>query len=410
MRTPLRRVAAITAAGLLMFAAACGDDDDDDAGGAATTAAAGESTEAPAEGTEAPADGTEAPADGTEAPAEGGDVAAAAQERVAPYLEPSTSIGIEEPVEGEVPSDVSVYWLEGNIQSILPITGGFEEATQALGWDLTTLTYDPADPQGPGSAMQQAVEAGADYIAVSGQTTDILGAGLEAAMAAGIPVIDMYSTDEIGGESNGIYANVGSSASSEASYPRLVDLIIADSGGDANVLVVSIPDFAILNVATDAIDAQFSSECPDCTVESLDVTIPDLTSGNVNSQIVSAIQTNPDIEYVFVVIGDLATGLPEALASAGMDDVKIIGNVPNAEQLQSLADGTSFAWLPLPRAESAWAAVDSMVRLAAGQEVSPNHEVLPIVIWTTDTVQSPNEEYEGPEGYQDQFTALWGIS
>jgi ribose transport system substrate-binding protein len=245
---------------------------------------------------------------------------------------------------------------------------------------------------------------------VSGQTTDILGAGLEAAMAAGIPVIDMYSTDEIGGESNGIYANVGSSASSEASYPRLVDLIIADSGGDANVLVVSIPDFAILNVATDAIDAQFSSECPDCTVESLDVTIPDLTSGNVNSQIVSAIQTNPDIEYVFVVIGDLATGLPEALASAGMDDVKIIGNVPNAEQLQSLADGTSFAWLPLPRAESAWAAVDSMVRLAAGQEVSPNHEVLPIVIWTTETVQSPNEEYEGPEGYQDQFKALWGVS
>jgi hypothetical protein len=36
--------------------------------------------------------------------------------------------------------------------------------------------------------------------------------------------------------------------------------------------------------------------------------------------------------------------------------------------------------------------------------------VLPIVIWTTETVQSPNEEYEGPEGYQDQFKALWGVS
>ena len=309
-----------------------------------------------------------------------------------------------------MPSDISVYWLEGNIQSILPITGGFEEATDALGWDLTTLSYDPADPQGPGAAMQQAVDAGADYIAVSGQTTDILGAGLEAAMGAGIPVIELYSTDEIGGESNGIYANVGSAASSQASYPRLADLIISDSGGDANVLVVSIPDFAILNVATDAIEEQFANECPDCTVENLDVTIADLTGGTVGSQIVSAVQTNPDIEYVFVVIGDLASGLPEAMASAGMEDVKIIGNVPNAEQLQSLADGTSFAWLPLPRAESAWAAVDSMVRLAAGGEVSPNHEVLPIVIWTTDTVPTPIEEYEGPEGYQDQFKALWGVS
>jgi ribose transport system substrate-binding protein len=288
-----------------------------------------------------------------------------------------------------------VYWLEGDIQSILPITSGFEEATEALGWDLTTLTYDPADPQGPGAAMQQAVDGGADYIAVSGQTIDILGAALESAKSAGIPVIDMYSTDEIGGESNGIYANVGSPAYSQASYPLLADLIISDSGGAANVLVVSIPDFAILQVATAAIDEQFSSQCPDCTVESLDVTIADLTGGNVASQIVSSVQSNPDIGYVFLVIGDLATGLPEAMSSAGMEDVKIVGHVPNPEQLQSLADGTSFAWLPLP--------------LAAGQDVSPEHEVLPIEIWTTDNVPTPVEEYEGPEGYQDQFTELWGV-
>ena len=68
-----------------------------------------------------------------------------------------------------------MYWLEGNIQSILPITSGFEGATDALGWDLTTLSYDPTDPQGPSAAMQQAVDGGADYIAVSGQTTDTLG-------------------------------------------------------------------------------------------------------------------------------------------------------------------------------------------------------------------------------------------
>ena len=51
-----------------------------------------------------------------------------------------------------------------------------------------------------------------------------------------------------------------------------------------------------------------------------------------------------------------------------------------------------------------------MVRLASGGEVSANHEVLPITIWTTDTVPTPIEEYEGPEGYQDQFTTLWDVS
>ena len=402
MKRPLHHLAAVGAAALLLVTAACGGDDDDDAATDTPeeTDAGGETT---TDDTGASSETTAASGDG------GGDVASAAQERVAPYLQPSTSVGIEEPVEGEVPSDVSVYWLEGNIQSILPITSGFESATEALGWNLTTLTYDPADPQAPGAAMQQAVDGGADFIAVSGQTIDILGTGLEAARSAGIPVIDLYSTDEIGGESNGIYANVGSPAYSQASYPLLADLIISDSGGAANVLVVSIPDFAILNVATDAIAEQFSNECPDCSVDNLDVTIADLTGGTVASQIVSAVQANSDIGYVFLVIGDLATGLPEALSSADMGDVKVVGHVPNPEQIQSLVDGTSFAWLPLPRPASAWAAVDSMVRLSVDQEVSPAHEVLPIEIWTTDNVPTPVEEYEGPDGYQDQFTAMWGV-
>jgi ribose transport system substrate-binding protein len=258
--------------------------------------------------------------------------------------------------------------------------------------------------------MQQAVDAGADYIAVSGQTTDILGPALEAAKAAGIPVIDLYSTDEVGGDENGIYANIGGPANSEASYPLLADLVIADSGAQGQVLVVSIPDFAILQVATNAINGQFESQCPDCTVVALDLSVNDLVGGTVGSQVVSAIQSNPDIGYVYVTFGDLATGLPAQLDSADMGDVKVLGHVPNLEQIQSLVDGTSFAWIPLPRPESGWAAVDAMVRLAAGQDVDQEaHAVLPIEIWTADNVPNPAVEYEGPAGYQDQFTALWGL-
>jgi ribose transport system substrate-binding protein len=336
------------------------------------------------------------------------DPAAAAAERVASFLEPATSIGIDEPIAGEIPTDVKVFWLEGNIQSILPITEGIEGATEALGWELTTLSYDPSDPQGPSAAMQQAVDGGASVILVSGQTVDILGTGLEAAQAAGIPVIELYSTDAVGGEENGIYANIGSPAYSEASYPLLADLIIADSGGTATTLLVSVPDFAILNVATDAVNAQFDAQCPECTVESLDLSIADLTSGATSSQVVSAIQSNPDIGYVFVTFGDLATGLPEALESADMGDVKLVGHVPNPEQLQSLADGTSFAWIPLPRPESGWAAVDAALRVLVGQEVGEAHEVLPIEVWTTDNVPQPVEEFRGPAGFEDQFLALWG--
>ena len=64
--------------------------------------------------------------------------------------------------------------------------------------------------------MRQAVDGGADYIAISGQTIDILGQALDAAKAKNIPVIDMYSTDDVGGAANGIYANVGGTAFSQA--------------------------------------------------------------------------------------------------------------------------------------------------------------------------------------------------
>jgi len=382
MRTTVRRGVGVIALSLLVLTAACGDDDDD--------ASTGE--------------------DGGSASGSAGEAATAAEERLAPYLEPADSIGIEEPLSGEMPEGLKVYWLEGNIQSILPITQGFEEATEDAGWDLTTLTYDPADPQGPGSAMQQAVEGGADYIAVSGQTIDILGPALDAAKSAGIPVIDMYSTDEVGGEENGIYANIGGPGYSEASFPVLADYVINDSGGDAKVLFVNVPDFQILQTVADATLGQFESECPECDVESLDVTIADLTSGSVSSQVVSSLQSNPDIEYVFVAIGDLATGLPEALSSGGAENVKLLGGVPNPEQLQSLADGTSVAWIPLPRPMSAWAAVDAMARIELGEEIDQEqHEVLPIEVKTQDNIETPVEEYEGPEGYQDQFNQLWGV-
>ena len=210
----------------------------------------------------------------------------------------------------------------------------------------------------------------------------------------------MYSTDEIGGEENGIYANIGSPAYSQASYPLLADLVISDSGGDANVLVVSVPDFAILTRRH-----RRHQRAVRAAVPRLHRAGPRPEHHRPHGRRVSPRRScrrcspNPDIEYVYVTFGDLATGLPEALSSADLGDVKLLGHVPNPEQLQSLADGTSFAWIPLPRPESGWAAVDAMVRLAVGQEIDQaQHEVLPIEIWTTDNVPHAGRGVRGPGG------------
>jgi len=159
------------------------------------------------------------------------------------------------------------------------------------------------------------------------------------------------------------------------------------------------------------VNGNFETECPGCTVTPLNVSIGDMTGGTVASQVVSALQSNNKIGYVYLSIGDLATGLPEALQAAGLADrVKIVGGVPNTEQVQSLIDGKAAAYTPLGRPASAWAAVDVMARLSVGMDPDPSgHELLPAVIWTPNNVPKPAQDYQGAEDYQQQFKELWGV-
>ena len=390
MKPRLRRGIAVLLVPVALIAA-CGDDDDDSSG----TTAAGAT------------DGSVSESSGSAA-----ELAAAAEERMAQFLEVPTTITVDEPLPSAPESGVSVYWVTPNLQSQQPNTDALEEATDALEWNLTTLQTDSADPQAVPSAMQQALDGGADYIIVSGGSIDVYGEALQAARDAGIPVIDMYSSDEVGGEQNGIYANIGGTGWIDEQYRATADFIIADSGGDANVLYVDIPDFPILAAAANATNDQFASQCPDCVVDSLDLSVTDLTGGNVASQVVSTLQRDQAIEYVFTSFGDLATGLPEAIAAAGMSDrVRLVTAAPNADQTQGVIDGTVLAVVPNPKAQGSWTAIDAIARLEQGLEIDQEqHTVMPVVIWTQDNVPAPADDFAGAENFEDQFLELWQVA
>jgi prepilin-type processing-associated H-X9-DG protein len=340
------------------------------------------------------------------------DWAAAAQARIDPLLQPPDTITVTEPLPAVPEQGLSVYWVTPNLQSQQPNTDALEAATEALGWKLTTLQTDSADPQAVPAGIQQALSGGADYIIVSGGSVDVYGEALPAAISAGVPIIDMYSTDEVGGESNGIYANVGGTGWIDVQYPATADYVIAHSGGDANVLYVDIPDFPILAAAADATTSHFSEACPECTLHKLDVSIADLLGGSVTSQIVSTLQRDEDIDYVFTSFGDLATGLPESLAEAGLDSrVQIVTPTPNADQLQAVLDGTLLAVVPNPKAQASWTAIDAIARLEQGLEVDEQqHTVIPVVVWVRDNIPTPLGDFTGAANYEEQFKQLWGVA
>ena len=302
-----------------------------------------------------------------------------------------------------------LYWLEGNIQSIAPITGGFEAATKAIGWDLTTITYDPSDPQGVNSAMQQAVDAGADFIAVSGQPISAFETALAAAKAKNIPVFAMFGENEADPD-KGVVAVVGGLNQTAANAQNIADFMISDSKGDGKFLLVNLPDFTILQYAEKQTTDWLDKNCTTCKYDKLETTIADLTGGNVPGQVVSYLQAHTDVTNVNLAIGDLATGpAGGAEGRRPRDKVHLNGGVPNVHQMQSLLDKTTSAWKALPRVSAAWQMVDAMARYDQKMDTSVDEVVTPAPIFTQDNAPTPAVDYAGVPGYEDQWKALWGV-
>ena len=131
-----------------------------------------------------------------------------------------------------------------------------------LGWDIEAISLDLANP---GVAFQQALDGGFDYIALTGVPLAALEEQMAEAQDRGIAVFECYSTDVADGEANGLYSQCGGAESVALSADRLADWVIEDSGGDANVVAVTIRDFPILVAEEDAVAAAFDERCPDCS-------------------------------------------------------------------------------------------------------------------------------------------------
>jgi ribose transport system substrate-binding protein len=289
-----------------------------------------------------------------------------------------------------------------------------QEALDALGWELTVITYDAA---APGSAFQQAIDAGVDYIATSGLPLAAIEEQVAEAQAAGIPIFEVYSTDTPGGEENNLFSQIGGASSVRVASDVLADWVIADSDGSANVVFVTIRDFPILVEEEDAVTAAFADQCEGCTVETLPVTIADLGAGAVPQQVASYVQSNPDVDYVWFSFSNASTGVSDALDGAGLlEGRNLVGMQHETPQLQEIVDGTNAAWTAVPYQYGMWLLADQMARHATGvwsSDLEATASVVPT--WVVDSPEVaesllPTEGWPGPDGFKDSFRELWGVS
>lgn len=326
---------------------------------------------------------------------------------------PPEEMTVTEPLPS-APEAKSVAFVNCPVPSCQDNEGYLQDALDALGWELDVLTYDAA---APGSAFQQAIDSDVDYIATSGLPLASIEEQVAQAKAAGIPIFEVYSTDAPGGEENNLYSQIGGAASVAVSSDVLVDWVVQESDAAANVLFVTIRDFPILVEEEDVVSAAFDERCDDCSVDVLPVTIDDLGAGDVPQQVASYLQSNPDFDHVWFSFASLSTGVSDALDGAGLlEGKKLVGLQAEAPQVQELVDGTNAAWTAIPHPYGMWVLADQMARHATGVwsvEQEAEASVLPAwVIESPDVAEEllPTNGWEGPDGFEDSFKALWGLA
>ncbi len=375
---------------LTLIAASCGDDDDDD--GAAETDAAAET-------------------DVTEAPAGGGDGVAAAQAIVDANGVAPTDIPHTVPLDS-VPEPRTVAWLECELPSCTAITPGFQDAVDLLGWNLEVVPTESFDPA---PSFQAAIDLGVDYIAITGTPLATVADSIAAAGEAGIGVFSCFDTTAPEGEANNIWSQCGDAANVTGTGNLLAQAVIADSGGAANVLMVNIPDFAVLVSEREGAQAAYDANCPDCTFTELALTLDQLLAGEVPGAVVAALQEDPTINYVHFAFDGLTGGVSSVLAEAGLlEQAKLVGVDFSAAVLQEIVDGTMAFWTANPKPFAGWVMVDAMARHSIGQENTEERVVsnLPTFLVSDAATAEPliaTDGWYGPEGLTEQFAALWGV-
>lgn len=380
---PFRRVVPLLALLAAFVLAACGDDESTPA--SSSSSGSNSSDTAPAGIEESAAAADEAFEVPTEIPVTDG-LESAPEKKTAAFIEP------------QIPA--------GKSQTV-----GFQNAADAIGWDLKVI---PSDPFKPAGAVQQAIDQKVDYIFITGAPTALFAEQLKKADKAGIGVFECYGTDRPE-ENPGLLAQCGDDTSAEADGALVADWVISDSEGKANVLSVNIPDYPILVAQEKGFMDRVEANCPDCSVDTLGVTVDDLAKGSVPQAVASKLQSNPDIDYIYYTMSDLPSGVYDTLAGAGLaEQAKAVGLDFNEARLQDIIDGKQSVAMGLPKEYSAWLLFHFAAQHAAGGEVTNERELanLPRILVGEDEASKYLDtrfQWPGPEGFEDQFKQLWKV-
>jgi ribose transport system substrate-binding protein len=134
------------------------------------------------------------------------------------------------------------------------------------------------------------------------------------------------------------------------------------------------------------------------------------TGRSIPTQVVSYVQSHPDVKYLAFGLNDLTAGVAPALKSAGLaENVKIISRAPQPGNIKELETGDLWASVGEEDESLGWRAVDGLLRLMTDQELGECCTEPPgwHQIFTKDSL--PPSGVARPPGSPEAFLEAWGL-
>lgn len=356
--------------------------------GAALLTAAALSLAACGGDSEADDDATGGAAD-TEVVAEAEEIAAEAQEE------------LEEPVPEEsapIAEDVFVVVVpcEYASEACARGTDSAIEAAESLGWEAQMIDAE-GNPDVWRSAVEQAIATDADAIIFQAAPPDILDAQLAEAREAGIALVTSMEPADDRFDFN-VWPDEDRTGEIAAAA------VTADSGGDAQILVINDPTYPSLTMRAEGFVSGIEELCPGCEiVDQIDTQFTQLQT-NLPTQVQGILTSNPDIDYIYTYTGAAVAALQPTIAtSPNADEIQIGSFDGNGANLEFVENGSQMWDVIKPMEYTGYLSVWAVNQLLNDEEVEDQE--MPLRLVQQDSL--PELPWTGDSDWRTGFEELW---
>lgn len=315
------------------------------------------------------------------------------------------------PLKGKVPSGKSVVFLGCGSATCEEYGDVAKEGAEALGWSFK-FYFGGFEPNKVISTLQNIVRERPDVFISTALAPSLGTPYLKELQANGAITINCCTANPT---SPGVTKVISPGETKLATGKALADAFLAEQGEDLHALFVGSKDFEVSTQYLEGFEDEISRLCSNCSSDEIDIAGEDIGKPVVGTTIVSYLRSHPEINAVGALASVLMTGVPAAMAAAGVE-MPIGATTTGSEVTEALHEDGKEGWsagVMFGKEWPLWAlniGVRSMLDEPLGNEKIPAEMVM--------TTNNAEELYEGePSTGQpfvvknalEQYEEIWGL-